>query len=154
MKKLSVLALGIIISFSSFSFDGLGNKSTATSQTDAKVALKSSNNLNASTTNIAKFSTNIIQDNGTIIKEFIRTDGVIFGVSWQGQIVPDLSALLGNYSQLLSQTKNPDTVNHRTYNKQIDNFIIHKTSIGRLNAGFAFLQDLLPDNFDTNSFTQ
>jgi hypothetical protein len=34
---------------------------------------------------------------GTVVREYIGQDGSVFGVAWQGQQMPDLSALLGTY---------------------------------------------------------
>lgn len=35
--------------------------------------------------------------NGTVVREYLATDGSVFGVAWNGQQMPDLSALLGSY---------------------------------------------------------
>ncbi|WP_114813748.1 DUF2844 domain-containing protein [Paraburkholderia kururiensis] len=34
---------------------------------------------------------------GTVVREYVGPDGTVFGVAWQGQQMPDLSALLGTY---------------------------------------------------------
>lgn len=34
---------------------------------------------------------------GTVVREYVGQDGTVFGVAWQGQQMPDLSALLGTY---------------------------------------------------------
>ena len=36
-------------------------------------------------------------ENGTSVREYARSDGIVFAVSWQGPVLPDLSALLGTY---------------------------------------------------------
>lgn len=35
--------------------------------------------------------------NGTTVREFSRADGVVFAVSWEGPVLPDLNELLGVY---------------------------------------------------------
>ncbi|QGZ62994.1 DUF2844 domain-containing protein [Paraburkholderia acidisoli] len=35
--------------------------------------------------------------NGTVVREYLAPDGSVFGVAWNGQQMPDLSALLGTY---------------------------------------------------------
>ncbi len=35
--------------------------------------------------------------NGTTVREFSRADGVVFAVSWEGPVLPDLNELLGDY---------------------------------------------------------
>ena len=36
-------------------------------------------------------------ENGTSVREYATSDGIVFAVSWQGPVLPDLSALLGTY---------------------------------------------------------
>lgn len=35
--------------------------------------------------------------NGTVVREYLSASGAVFGVAWNGQQPPDLSALLGGY---------------------------------------------------------
>lgn len=42
-------------------------------------------------------------DSGVVIKEFIRSDGLVFAVSWRGPVLPDLSTLLGAYFPVFMQ---------------------------------------------------
>jgi len=39
----------------------------------------------------------IASENGTVVRQYAAPSGVVFGVSWQGPFVPDLSHLLGAY---------------------------------------------------------
>ncbi len=34
---------------------------------------------------------------GTIVREYLATDGTVFGIAWRGPQMPDLSDLLGSY---------------------------------------------------------
>jgi hypothetical protein len=34
---------------------------------------------------------------GTVVREYVGTDGNVFGITWRGPFMPDLSALLGTY---------------------------------------------------------
>ena len=44
------------------------------------------------------YSTHMTQlENGTVVREFSNLEGVVFAVSWQGPVLPDLSELLGGY---------------------------------------------------------
>ncbi|PTB18053.1 hypothetical protein C9I57_24785 [Trinickia symbiotica] len=36
-------------------------------------------------------------ETGTVIREYIGSDGTVFGIAWQGAQMPDLSTLLGSY---------------------------------------------------------
>ncbi len=35
--------------------------------------------------------------NGTVVREYVSTDGTVFGIAWRGPQMPDLSELLGGY---------------------------------------------------------
>jgi hypothetical protein len=37
----------------------------------------------------------IVTDNGMQVREFLNRDGIVFAVSWNGPVVPDLQQLLG-----------------------------------------------------------
>ena len=37
------------------------------------------------------------RDDGLVITEYVSPDGKVFGVSWKGPVIPDLSKLLGSY---------------------------------------------------------
>jgi len=39
----------------------------------------------------------ITRDGGMTVKEYVSPKGIVFGVSWQGPTMPNLSQLLGNY---------------------------------------------------------
>ena len=43
------------------------------------------------------FTVHQITTGGTILKEYVSHQGVIFGVSWRGRVHPDLSIILGSY---------------------------------------------------------
>ena len=34
---------------------------------------------------------------GTVVREYVGTDGNVFGIAWRGPFMPDLSSLLGTY---------------------------------------------------------
>lgn len=36
-------------------------------------------------------------DSGTLVREYVSADGLVFAVTWQGPTLPDLKALLGKY---------------------------------------------------------
>src|SRR2546427_10377414 len=38
----------------------------------------------------------ISRDDGTLIREYVTPAGKVFGVSWTGPVIPDLSQLLGS----------------------------------------------------------
>jgi len=36
--------------------------------------------------------------NGTVVREYLASDGTVFGIAWRGPQMPDLSDLLGTYA--------------------------------------------------------
>src|SRR5882724_10570595 len=40
----------------------------------------------------------ISRDDGGVIREYVTPAGKVFGISWSGPVIPDLSQLLGSYS--------------------------------------------------------
>jgi hypothetical protein len=41
----------------------------------------------------------MVLDTGTVVREYMSVAGTVFAVSWQGPLMPDVQALLGNYAQ-------------------------------------------------------
>jgi hypothetical protein len=35
--------------------------------------------------------------NGTVVREYVATEGTVFGIAWSGPQMPDLNDLLGSY---------------------------------------------------------
>ncbi len=86
-------------------------------------------------------------DNGTVINEFATAGGIVFGVSWQGPVIPDLSQLLGRHfgtfqAQVLSESKirarRRGAVTHN------GNLIVESGGHPRDYRGRAYLTDQLP----------
>src|ERR1700674_3845889 len=46
----------------------------------------------------------ISRDDGTVIREYVTPAGRVFGVSWSGPVIPDLSQLLGPYNTEFQNT--------------------------------------------------
>jgi Protein of unknown function (DUF2844) len=85
-------------------------------------------------------------DNGITIREYAATSGRIFAVSWNGPVLPDLTALLGGYFPAFKQAvdarrsaglRGPVAIEQ-------DDLVVH--SGGRMRAfhGRAWVPSLLP----------
>lgn len=44
------------------------------------------------------FKIHEVQNSGATIREHVGQDGIVYGISWKGIAMPDLTALMGNYS--------------------------------------------------------
>lgn len=84
--------------------------------------------------------------NGGIVREFVSSKGLVFGVSWQGPFMPDLQQLLGSYlTTLHSATPAQKQVRHmRGMIVKMKDFVF--VSGGRMRAwrGHAYVPSLLP----------
>lgn len=40
---------------------------------------------------------------GTVVREYVSNDGLVFGVSWEGQFPPDFQQVLGSYYEQAKQ---------------------------------------------------
>jgi hypothetical protein len=83
---------------------------------------------------------------GSVVNEFVSLAGTVFGISWQGQGVPNLQQLLGSYMTNLQQVQRTQVVRRRAVTIQGDNFVF--TSFGRMRnfRGRAYVPGLVPAN--------
>jgi len=81
---------------------------------------------------------------GTMVREYVSSEGMVFGVAWQGQKLPDLSALLGDYF-LLYQAALPVPVHRRTpVSVHTDGLVVEISGGMRSFYGRAYLPDHMP----------
>lgn len=84
-------------------------------------------------------------DNGVTVREFVSPSGTVFGVAWDGPVLPDLQQVLGthfdNYVQALRQrrARGPRTARYGNLVVQVSG---HQRSI----SGRAYLADAVPAN--------
>jgi hypothetical protein len=81
---------------------------------------------------------------GTLIREYVSFEGKVFGVSWKGPTLPDLSQLLGS-----SFTEFQTTLQRRAGRRKAavvrnSDLIVESTGHTRAFYGRAYLNSLLP----------
>lgn len=73
----------------------------ASTSTVARAATQASSSGMAASSGTAASTSYTVREtrlaSGTVVREYVGQDGTVFGVAWQGQQMPDLSALLGTY---------------------------------------------------------
>ncbi|SAK41986.1 hypothetical protein AWB77_00405 [Caballeronia fortuita] len=74
---------------------GATNSSSTQAVARAAVASGALSTSSASTSNYTIRSTTLAS--GTVVNEYLSTEGVVFGIAWHGPRVPDLAGLLGSY---------------------------------------------------------
>ena len=87
----------------------------------------------------------ISREDGTLIKEYVSLDGKVFGVSWKGPTLPDLSQLLGT-----SFAEFQSSVNHTAGRRKVavvhnSDLVVESTGHTRAFQGRAYLKSMLPD---------
>jgi hypothetical protein len=88
----------------------------------------------------------ITNDGGLRVREFLNRNGVVFAVTWNGPVVPDLRTLLGtsfdSYVVQLSALRHPGT--HRSLRLASSALVVESGGHMRAYSGRAYLPLLLP----------
>jgi hypothetical protein len=90
---------------------------------------------------------------GTVINEYVSTDGRVFAVSWHGQFPPSMQQILGTHfdqyfaalkeQAQVSQTQ-PRVYGHRPLNLQLPNLVVQTSGRTGAYSGRAYIPDMLP----------
>lgn len=85
---------------------------------------------------------------GTVVHEFVSSEGKVFAVSWKGMAVPDLSQTLGTYfaEYKAAATATPHAGHHNLTVQQPD-LVVRTGGHMRNWYGQAYVLSLLPPNF-------
>ncbi len=83
---------------------------------------------------------------GSIVKEFVSPAGKVFGVSWQGTAMPDLSQLLGTYYADFQNSPRPTLRRRGPVIVRTDKLVVESSGHMRAFHGRAYANDLLPAN--------
>jgi hypothetical protein len=93
--------------------------------------------------------------NGTVIREFARSDGAVFAISWRGRSRPDLRQLLGSrFDTLQSDNTLPGgrRTRHPLAVKRSD-FILSSGGHSGAFHGFAILPGMAPAGFSNKDLS-
>lgn len=86
----------------------------------------------------------ITGDDGTLIREYVTPAGKVFGVSWTGPTIPDLTQLLGAYNaefQTAMRAKRGRRSSAAVHNPDL---VVESSGHMRAFHGRAFLNSMLP----------
>ena len=84
------------------------------------------------------------QGDGTLIREYVTPSGKVFGVSWSGPTIPDLSQLLGTYNAEFQNGAHTKIGHRRTAAMHDSDLVVESSGHMRAFYGRAYLQSLLP----------
>jgi hypothetical protein len=96
-------------------------------------------------------------ENGTTIREFATPAGVVFAVAWRGPVLPDLSALLGDYFKTFkAETEQARTLGKRGSPVTIQRSDLVVSSGGRMRNffGYAYAPALVPTGVNIKDVLQ
>lgn len=96
-------------------------------------------------------------ENGTSIREFSNLSGVVFAVVWRGPVLPDLSALLGDYfSTFKLETERARQSGKHSSSIAMDSAGLILSSKGRMRNffGYAYAPSLIPPGVNINNVLQ
>jgi hypothetical protein len=86
----------------------------------------------------------ITSDDGTVIREYVTPAGKVFGVSWAGPTIPDLTQLLGTYNtefQTAMRAKRGRRSSAAVHNPDL---VVENSGHMRSFHGRAYLNSMLP----------
>jgi len=93
------------------------------------------------------YSVHEISTEGLTVREYVSSHGVVFGITWKGISHPDLSSILGSYTEEF-QTANKHAVKpqgHRSHSAtQTSHIVVEKSGHMRSVQGRAFIPALIP----------
>jgi len=90
-------------------------------------------------------------ETGTVVTEYANSTGIVFAVTWVGPVLPDLTALLGDYFPTFkAQTDRRRATGMRGGQVQVDADGLTVVSAGRMGhfSGYAYAASLVPADVD------
>ena len=86
----------------------------------------------------------ISSDDGTLIREYVTPGGKVFGVSWTGPVIPDLSQLLGTFNTEFRNTLRAKRGRRKAAIVRNSDLVVESTGHSRAFYGRAYLNSMLP----------
>ncbi|WP_429301078.1 DUF2844 domain-containing protein [Paraburkholderia sp. GAS199] len=85
---------------------------------------------------------------GTLVREYVAPNGIVFGVAWEGPTLPDLKSMLGvSFDQYVSATQ---TRRGTPLAVSSDGLVIYSGGHLRSFAGHAYLPPAVPAGVDVS----
>jgi hypothetical protein len=88
---------------------------------------------------------------GTVVTEYVDSSGIVFAVTWIGPVLPDLTALLGDYfPSVKAQMDQRRAAGLRGGPVQVNTNGLTVVSAGRMGhfSGYAYATSLVPSGID------
>jgi hypothetical protein len=99
----------------------------------------------------AKYTVHEIQTtSGTAVREYVAANGTVFGVAWNGPVVPNLRQVLGQYFVPFTQAAKTLQSGHSHLLIQQANLVVRASGHMRAFRGNAYVPSMLPQGVTTN----
>jgi hypothetical protein len=85
---------------------------------------------------------------GTVVREFVGSDGQVFAVAWHGPTAPNLRQMLGRYFDAFAAAARLKHPGHGRLQVQQDDLVIQSSGHMRAFTGRAYLPLAIPDGVD------
>jgi len=90
----------------------------------------------------------MLSPTGTTVREYYGSDGVVFGVAWDGEWTPDLRQLFGNYFDQYQQSLTAARRAGRTAHSHVaineNGLVVQASGHARSSYGVAYVPSLIP----------
>jgi len=94
---------------------------------------------------------------GTVVDEYVSSNGTVFAVTWHGPFPPPMQEILGAYFEQYavalkaqSNEAGPKVYGHRPLNIQQPGLVVQTSGHVRALSGRAYIPDLLPQGVSIN----
>ena len=149
MKRI-LLTLGLLVSSVSaplLARAALGDRmeSVEADRAQLKATRKAAVVRQASAGASASYTVQELDLDGTVVREFVTNDGVVFAIAWRGLSRPDLSQLLGSYYGTYKAARAALPRAQRQSVVQSNNLVVRHGGHMRDLRGQAVLSNLVPD---------
>jgi hypothetical protein len=137
-------ALGLLAGFVTLpAFAGLGGDASSVDTDAAKMKGE------ARATAVGGYTVSqITLPSGTVVNEYVSSEGKVFAVTWKGMAVPDLSQTLGTYfAEFKAAATATPHASHHNLSVQQPDLVVRTGGHMRAWNGKAYVPSLLPPNF-------
>jgi hypothetical protein len=88
---------------------------------------------------------------GAVVREYVSSEGTVFGISWQGRSTPDMNQLLGNYvNNFQTATRDQTQIRQRRgITIRTNDFVYSNFCRMGVCSGSAYAPKLVPSNVST-----
>lgn len=138
-----VLALTLCLLGSQSALAVLGQRADSVTQ----MATKMKAQIKAATATSSAYTAQDVVANGTTVREYYNSDGVVFAVAWHGVLEPDFASLFGDYyteySQSLREVKR-SAATKKNLSMETTRMKVRKSGHMRSWRGLAYVTSLVP----------